>query len=156
MGCVLRVSGTKFDPAKFLASSTLRPYAVFRAGDVKVASSARKHETSGFKVVVSRGSWSDLSEQVTDAVAFLRKHRKTLAKLRRVREVEDVRLDFGLDLRIDRKTTFMQFEYFPLKLVSLAGELGCGLELSIYPTDLEQLARKRARRRKKSTSRGTG
>jgi hypothetical protein len=26
-------------------------------------------------------------------------------------------------------------------LVSLAGELGCGLELSIYPRDFERLAR---------------
>jgi hypothetical protein len=59
---------------------------------------------------VSRRSWASLAGQAVDAVAFLQKHR-----------------------RIDRKTIFAQFGYFPPKLVSLAGALGCGLELSIYP-----------------------
>jgi hypothetical protein len=58
--------------------------------------------------------------------------------------VEDVRLDFPLDLRIDRRTVVAQFDYFPPTLVSLAGALGIGLEVSIYPPDLEQLARRPA------------
>ena len=150
--CVLRVSGRAFDPAKYLASSTLRPYSVFRAGEARLASQPRgsKHKVSGFKVHVSRRSWSSLAGQVADAVAFLRKHRRTLVKLRRTRGVEDIRLDFPLDLLIDRKTVFTQFDYFPPELVSLAGAAGCGLEISIYPRDLEQLARaqRRVRRRK--------
>ena len=143
--CVLRVTGRKFDPAKHLALSTLRPYAVFRAGDPRLASrpDGPRHEFSGFKVDVSRRSWASLVGQVADAIGFLKKHRQALAKLRRTKEVEDIRLDFPLDLRIDRKTNLAQFDYFPPKLVSLAGALGCGLEISIYPPDLEQLARGR-------------
>ena len=137
--CVLRVTGRTFDPARHLASSTLQPYSVFRAGEPRFASQAKgaKHKASGFKVDVSRRSRSSLVGQVADAIAFLQKHRRALAKLRRAPGVEDIRLDFPVDLRIDRKTVFAQFDYFPPTLVSLAGTAGCGLEISIYPTELE-------------------
>src|SRR5262245_28464993 len=58
-----------------------------------------------------------------------------LTVLRAAPGVEDMRLDFPLDLRIDRETVMAQFDYFPPELVSLAGALGLGLELSIYPVD---------------------
>jgi hypothetical protein len=144
--CVLLVTGTKFDPAKYLASSRLKPYSVFRAGEPRFPGSKAKdkvHEVSGFKIDVSRRSWESLVGQVVDAIAFLKTHRQTLATLRSIPEVEDIRLDFPLDLRIDREHVFAQFDYFPPELVALAGAIGCGLELSIYPRDLEQLARSR-------------
>jgi hypothetical protein len=141
--CVLRVSGKRFDAARFLVGSRLKPYSVFRIGEPILAShpGGRVHKTSGFKVDVSRSSWAELTGQVLDAIAFLKKHKRTLVKLRTIPEVEDVRLDFPIDLRVDRKKAFAQFDYFPPALVSLAGELGCGLELSIYPRDFERLAR---------------
>jgi hypothetical protein len=143
--CVLRVRGNKFEPAKYLASSKLEPYSVFRAGDPRFASrrNGKVYETSGFMVDVSRGPWNTLAGQAADAIAFLKKHRRTLHHLRSIPEVEDIRLDFRLDLRIDREKVFAQFDYFPPELVSLAGALGFGLEISTYPRDLEQLARRR-------------
>ena len=145
--CVLRVSGRKFDPTRFLANSKLEPYSVYRAGEPRTPSRRQHevHETSGFKVDVSDGAWDSLSSQVLDAIAFLRKHRRALAKLRSNPKVEDARLDFPLDLRIDRKNVYAQFNYFPAELVSLAGALGLGLELSLYPPDLVQLIRSRRR-----------
>jgi hypothetical protein len=141
--CVLRVTGKKFDPAGYLASSTLKPYSIFRAGEPRVASqpNGKMHEWSGFKVDVSKRPRNDLAGQVVDAIAFLKKHKQTLTRLRSVPDVEDVRLDFPIDLRIDRRNVFAQFDYLPPELVSLAGAVGCGLEMSIYPRDLEQLAR---------------
>ena len=62
---------------------------------------------------MSRSPWDNLAGQVADAIAFLKRHKRTLAKLRSMPEVEDIRLDFRLDLRIDRKKTFAQFDYFP-------------------------------------------
>ena len=158
--CVLRVSGKKFDPARYLASSQLEPYSVFRAGEPRVASQpkGKTHDKSGFKVDVSRTPSDNLAGQIADAIAFLKKHERTLAKLRSMPEVEDIRLDFPLDLRIDRQKVFAQFDYFPPALVSLAGALGCGLEMSIYPRDLEQLARSRRKssRKRSGTSRRKG
>lgn len=55
--------------------------------------------------------------------------------------MEDIRLDFPVDLRIDRVNVMSQFDYLPPELVSLAGALGLGIEISIYPRDLEALAR---------------
>src|SRR5712691_6997410 len=103
--CVLRVSGKQFDPARYLASSQLKPYSVFLAGEPRFASQpkGKVHDESGFKVDVSRSPWDNLAGQVADAIAFLKRHKRTLAKLRSMPEVEDIRLDFPLDLRIDRK-----------------------------------------------------
>jgi hypothetical protein len=156
--CVLRVNGKKFEPEKYLASSRLKPYSVYRAGQPQFPSQpkSRMHEVSGFKVEVSRRSGDDFDGQVLDAIAFLKKHRQTLARLRSIPEVDDVRLDFSADLRIDRENVFTQYEYFPPTLVSLAGALDCGLEVSIYPRDLAQLARKVSGERSRGTRRGRG
>jgi hypothetical protein len=153
--CVLRVTGRHFDPADYLASSSLKPYSIFRAGEPIFASqpNGKMHEASGFKVDVSQRRSDDLAGQVVDAIAFLKKHKQTLAKLRSVPKVEDVRLDFPLNLRIDRKNVFAQFDYFPGELVSLAGAAGCGLEVSIYSRDLEQLSRSRRKSPRKQSGR---
>jgi hypothetical protein len=151
--CVLRVSGEKFDPLTFLRSSRLKPYSVFRMGELRFASQPNgpMHDFAGFKVQVSRRSWDDLPGQVVDAIAFLRKHERALAKLRSIPEVEDIELDFPVNLQIDRQNVFTQYEYFPPKLVSLAGTIGCGLEISIYPRDLLELARSRRKSARKGT-----
>jgi hypothetical protein len=157
--CVLRVSGEHFDPVKFLGSSTLEPYSVFHAGEPRFASqsSGEIHAVSGFKVHVSRQSRDALPGQVADAIAFLVKHERTLLELRELEEVEDIRLDFPVNLQIDRQNVFTQYEYFPPKLIALAGAVGCGLEISIYPRDLLQLAKSRQKLpRHRSGSRRTG
>jgi len=141
--CVLRVSGKEFDAEKYLALSGLPAYEVFRRGEPRSKSHPewKKHEDSGFKVDVSHGSRANLVEQARDAIAFLKTHEHALTVLRSAPGVEDMRLDFPVDLRIDRKKVFAQFDYFPPELVSRAGTLGLGLEISIYPPDLEQLVK---------------
>jgi hypothetical protein len=146
--CVLRVTGKDFEPDGPLALSGLTPCNVFRKGPRSaLRPDGPRRETSGFTVVVSRASRADLVEQVNDAIAFLRQHGNAIAGLRSAPGVEDLRLDFPVDLRIDRETVMAQFDYFPPELVSLAGTLGLGIEISIYPVDLEELAQERAKRR---------
>ena len=79
---------------------------------------------------VSESPWDSLAGQVADAIAFLKKHKRTSP----------------------------QFESFPPALISLAGALGCGLEVSIYHQDLEELARSRQKppRTRSDTSRRRG
>jgi hypothetical protein len=145
--CVLRVRGKEFDAEKYLTVSGLKALKVFRAGEPRSISSRAAWEMSGFTVGVSRSSWANLAEQARDAIAFLKEHEQALAMLRSAPGVEDMRLDFPIDLRIDRKKVFAQFDYFPPELVSTAGALGLGLEISIYPRDFEQLARARRLKR---------
>jgi hypothetical protein len=56
------------------------------------------------------------------------------SKLIKFAGVENVHLDFG----IERRDTFTQYDYFPPKLLTLAGELGIRIELSQYPISKEQ------------------
>src|SRR5262245_26935271 len=144
--CVLRITGKEFDAEKYLAVSGLTAYMVFRAGELQFESrpDGRRHERSGLMIDVSRSSWTSLVGQVSDAIAFLTEHEQALSMLRSAPGVEDMRLDFPLDLRIDRQKVMAQFDYFPPELVSRAGSLGLGLEISIYPRDLEELARTRS------------
>src|SRR5436190_9587359 len=99
--CVLRMLGQHFDLDGPLESSGLTPDKVFRKGEPRFASrpDGERMEFSGFTVDVSRGSRANLVEQVSDAVAFLRQHNGALTALRAAPGVEDMRLDFPLDLR---------------------------------------------------------
>jgi hypothetical protein len=143
--CVLRVTGEHLDVDQQVAVSGLTPDNVFRVGEPRrmLQPDGERYGESGFTVEVSRGSWSSLDEQVNDAIRFLKQHEHALTKLRGDPGVDDMRLDFRIDLRIDRKTVMAQFDYFPPELVSRAGALGLGLEISVYPKDLEELARAR-------------
>ena len=144
--CVLRVTGKQFDADRWLADSGLTACKVFRAGEPQssVRADGKRCEVSGFNVDVSRRSWDSLSGQVADAIAFLKEHDEAIAKLRLAPGVDDIRLDFPLELRIDRRTVMAQFDYFPPELVARAGALGLGLEVSLYPPELEELARAKA------------
>jgi hypothetical protein len=142
--CVLRVTGKQFDPDKYLALSGLEAITVFHRGEPRFASSpeGKRRDHSGFHVAVSDASWEGVREQVKDAIAFLKKNEDAIRVLGSATGVEDIRLDFPVDLRIDRVKVMAQFDYFPPELVSLAGAMGIGIEISVYPRDLEELARR--------------
>lgn len=130
--CVLRASGAAFQPEAFLRASKLVPCAVFHKGEPRSRGTrdSDRREKAGFTVDVS-ASWLDLPAQVSDACAFLDEHRDDMARL--ADGIEDLRLDFPVTLRIDREEVWAQFHFLPHALVSRAGELGLGLELSVYP-----------------------
>lgn len=141
--CVLRVTGTEFDADNYLALSALKAIKVFRRGEPRFASrpDGKRNEYSGFNVEVSDSSSEGVDGQVSDAIAFLKENEDAVRMLRSAPGVEDMRLDFPVDLRIDRVEIMSQFDYFSPELVTLAGGLGLGIEISIYPRDLEALAR---------------
>ena len=135
--CVLRVSGSRFDADAFLAGSRLRPSGIVRTGEPRTRSrpDGPKESRSGFNVAVSDAEWSGSSGQVADACAFLDEHAAELRELRALETVEDMRLDFPLSLRIGHDGAAAQFDYFPPELVTRAGALGLGIEISLYPTE---------------------
>ena len=101
-------------------------------------------QVSGFVVDVTRDRGAGLVDQAPAAIAFLKEHEEALARLHSAPGVEDMRLDFPVDQRIDPQHVMIQFDYFPPELVALAGALGLGLEISLYPPNLEELVRARA------------
>jgi len=128
-GCLIRVSGDDFQPHSFLAGSHFVPCNVFRKGERKAK--ARVWDSSGFTVVVSEASGDDLAQQIRDAVEFLRKLKEELARLMACAGFEDARLDFG----VSRKSGFLQSSYLPPELLTMAGALDIGVEISIYGED---------------------
>ncbi|MGY1459837.1 MULTISPECIES: hypothetical protein [unclassified Luteimonas] len=111
-GCVLRAAGPAFAPEAFLASFPL-PDA--------------NHRESSLNVLVSDRDGDDLSGQVLDALSFLREHAAAVKALVALPGVS-ASLDFGLW----QKDTMSQSVSFAPDLVALAGELGLGLEASLY------------------------
>jgi hypothetical protein len=127
----LKVAGRDFDVDAYLQSGTLVPVGVYRRSESRFPTlpRARKSLESGFNVVVAQNAISDFEVLVEDALGFLGHHRQAIRTLRRRKGVESVTLDF----RLQRSPEPMPVRVFPEGLVRLAGELGLGLELSLYP-----------------------
>lgn len=129
MGCVLRVTGVDLDPSLVLDGTTLQPYDRYRAGDLQTVGSRKGQpwEHGGFKLLVSDAD--DLKEEIRDATDFLRRNFDSLRIVMSAKTVESARLDFGYF----RRPVVAQFDYLPPGLLRLAGDLGIGIELSLYP-----------------------
>jgi len=140
--CVLRVCGQSFDVDTHLPASGLTAIKVWHAGEPRLRGTKpeERKTTSGFTIGVSDASWDSVDEQTEAALAFLAEHEQALVALRRAPGVEAMWLDFPVNLRIDSKTVLVQSDYFQPELVSRAGMLGLGIEISIYPKDLAELA----------------
>jgi len=120
--CVLRVSGEQFDVDEFMRDSNLSPYQIFHKGERRFPESSR-----------NKTCWDDLPGQSDDALSFLRRFPDELERLVGFPNVEDVRLDFPYELRIGRLGIVGQCDYLPSTLLREAGNLGIGIELSLYP-----------------------
>ena len=131
MSCVLRAGGKRFDVDACVDRLGLRVLRVFRRGEPR--SPARptgpKSVFSCANVLVSDREFSDYNGQVRDAIRYLKRNRKLLRRLRRYSGVEWAYLDFGVELR----DVAVQSDFLPEELVTMAGNLGLGIELSHYP-----------------------
>jgi hypothetical protein len=128
MTCVLRASGTDFDPDSFLGESELAggPSTVYRRGDPRPGEGT--WQSSGFQVSVSEADLSDLPAQIRDAVRFLSRNEEELQRLGRFEGVESVCLDFA----IERRDIAVQSEVFDAELLWRAGALDIDLVVSHY------------------------
>lgn len=134
--CVLRVSGSAFDPAAFLEQTSLTPLHVFLRGEPWVPSQpgGPRHQESGFHVHVSDADWNGLRQQTADAQRFLEGHKAELERLAAFPGVESLCLDFPLHLRLGG-SVLAQSDHFPARLAALAGGLGIDLEFSLYEAE---------------------
>ncbi len=128
MSCVLRASGTDFEPESFLEGSELRAGAnpIYRRGEPRPG--GETWQSSGFHVGVSEAEFNDLPGQIRDAVRFLSVHEEELQRLGRFEGVEAVCLDFA----IDRKDVAVQSDVFDAELLWRAGALDIDLVVSHY------------------------
>ena len=143
--CVLRVSSNGKTLTDFLSGSRM-PYSAAHDKGTPQRFGRDKGKPfgfAGFQSDVSRREWDDLPGQVADAIRFLRRYRADLKQLREKYKVRDMRLDFPYYLRIGRNDVVVQCDYLPPSLILLAGELGVGIEMTLYPSPMPSRKLKR-------------
>ena len=129
MSCVLRIGGKHLDPDALVRNLTVPVYRIDRKGEPRHPSSRGMFEASAVHLDVSDAAFADLQAQVADAIAFLTANAGPLGAAIRFPGVDYATLDFAVELQdvaIDSK-------HLPPDLLRRAGELGIGIELSIYP-----------------------
>lgn len=134
MTCILRAGGTNFDVDDFIAKSSLVTDSFWRKGEKRFPRSKSSEEinsTSGLRITASEADFSELSQQIEDALAFLRQNQDSIKALSSFPGVEGAVLDFGAEIYPPGWASFT----FPAELLLLAGSVGVSLGLSVYPTD---------------------
>ena len=131
MSCMLRVGGKKFDVDKFLALSKLKPTDVFRKGEPrsKAKPNGKKNEISSINISVSKADFTQVNKQIADAIKFLQKNKTEIRGLTQSLGVDNSELDFG----IVKRNVAVQTDCLPPDLISLAGNLGLGISMTLYP-----------------------
>ena len=126
--CILRVCGSTAKVRKFLASSSIEPVQVFWKGEPRTHQGRSIVKASGFNIELSRAEGIDA--QAAQAVRFIRKHKDDIFLIKSL-GFSSATIDFGLyDLASDNRP--WPSYRLPSQLVQLAGDLGCGIELSFY------------------------
>ena len=130
-------SGQDFNPAS-LEGTNLTPYDIHHKG--QNPNRGRKdfiYEDSGFSINLGPDDLDDLGTQIEAAMRFLELHHGTITKLTGLTEL---RFDFGYSQRRNAEgyTVLAQCDYFPPDFLRKCGELGIGIELSLYPRSEEK------------------
>src|SRR5579863_5284164 len=139
MACILTIRGGNLNVEEFIQKTGLQPYKKFDKGEPRIRTKpeGKKHPLSGLSLEASSADFNQLDKQIEDTMEFLRANKEKLRHISATKEVDFATLDFGIELRIDFKRVAYQFEHFPSELLRLAGELGIGLDISLYPPTTE-------------------
>ena len=130
-GCTFHASGEAFSVDEFLAASSLTPYRVYHRGEQN--GRGELWQESGFCVDVS-DEGDDFSAECREVLHFLQEFELELSRLGHFPGVSDRRLDLGYF----RRDVEVQCDYLPPEVLALAGSLGIGIELSLYPQPVEE------------------
>jgi hypothetical protein len=137
MICYLIVTGRDFDPAKFLRKISLAESSEvwLRGQPIRLKATRRRLRrktlsVSGFHVAASQpGPDTSIDRQVTQAIQFLRKHRRDLQRLRRTPGVESKTLRFGM-IWPDKAGAIGRV--LPRELLQIAAQCGLDIEFAVY------------------------
>jgi len=151
MSCYLYITGTKFDIDAFITKSKLSYSSKRYKGQPKFETkpTGEKLLRSSLSMQTSSADFNDLEKQIKDTIAYLKRNYEKLDHISSTKEIQWAVLNFGIDLRIDKKNVFSQSDMFPNKLLKLAGNLGLDIELSIYPIDFDNIVAKKYKQKKK-------
>ena len=132
MGCVLRISGDKFNVEKFIQNSKLKPNLIFHKNQPinKLKPKGKKYKSSGLSISTSNADFDNFDIQIKDTIKYLKKNFKNLADIKKDKTITEFVLDFGITSRISKGNTFTQSDTFPAELLKLSGNLDIDICLS--------------------------
>jgi hypothetical protein len=150
MSCILTLAGKDLDVDDFIKKSKLRPYKVSYKGQprLKTKPEGEKLTYSLLSVETSKADFSDLQKQIKDTIRYLERNKEKLTHISLTNKVQHVTLNFGIDLKVNRKNILTQSELLPSKLLKLAGDLGIDIELSLFPIDLHEILERKTKKRR--------
>jgi hypothetical protein len=154
MSCILTIGGKNFDIDDFVGKTKLRPYRKSYKGQPKLKTKPDEDRLthSSISIETSKADFDNLKKQIADTIRYLKRNKDKLVKITSTRGIDYAFLDFGIDLRIDKKKVLTQSDTFPSELLKLAGDLGVDIELSIYPVDMEAVLEKRYSKTKEKSA----
>ncbi|XZG69535.1 hypothetical protein ACTSKR_12865 [Chitinibacteraceae bacterium HSL-7] len=129
-GCVLRVSGCTEKIKTILALQHIQPCMVFWAGEPRFPGSRKVSTVSGFNLALSVAPDDTLDEQLRQATLFMQAKRQCLLAMMAI-GVEGATVDFGLPISLGEDVPFLSY-VIPPSFITLAAELGLGVEISLY------------------------
>lgn len=154
MSCILTISGRKFPVDEFIDKTKLRPYRKNYRGQPRLRTKpdGEKLPHSSFSIETSKADFDNLNKQLKDTIRYLKRNKDKLAHISLTKGIDFAVLDFGIDLRIDKKKVLYQSDKLPSELLKLAGDLGLDIILSIYPVDMETILEKRHSKTKQKSA----
>jgi hypothetical protein len=132
MPCSLIIIGEDLDVDAFVKESKLRSFHKTYKGSprFKTKPEGEKIPYSFCSLRTSKADFDDLTKQIKDTIRFLKRNKNRLAHIQTTKTIQYATIDFGIDIVAEKFCTGL---YFPVELIKLAGDLGIGLEISIYP-----------------------
>ncbi len=125
MSCIFRINGNELI-LEDLLSLLSKPEKLFRKGEEKGKKVIQKNSAN---YLVSEADFDQFQNQKQDAIKYLQKNNKTLREVMALSGVESACLDFA----VEESESFTQSKYFEPELLKLAGNLGIGIEITMYP-----------------------
>ena len=147
MPCNLTIIGENLDIDALIFESKLRGYSKHYKGQPRFKSKPDgiKLTHSQVSTQTSKADFNDLDKQIEDTIKYLKRNIDKLNIIHQTKEIDLAVLDFGINLRIDKKKVLLQSDRFPNELLKLAGDIGLGIELSIYPIEVQDILETRGR-----------
>jgi hypothetical protein len=134
MSCILRAGGENFDVEKFMELCPMKADSFWKKGEQRFPKSTvnfKLNEHSGIRFIVSDAEFSELPQQIEDAITFFTANKSEIAKLSAFQGVEGVVLDFGAEIQPPGWSSFT----LPPNLMLLVSVANVSLCISVYPSD---------------------
>jgi hypothetical protein len=132
--CVLKIYSDTYSFKSFADKTNIPVFSVYDKGEYRNKSKTRKSKENSISFDVSEKEWDDFPGQVADALLFLSKYDEEILGFLGKSDDVHAYLDFPIYSRLNDEIV-NQNDHLPRDLVSIAGKLNLGIEMSQYSQD---------------------